>query len=77
MLKVQEPLFTARDAAEYLGLSLKTVRLYVTRNVLTPCQKIGSTWLLAQSELDRFKQERRTPGRPKSESHNNEETSDE
>ena len=63
--KVNEPLLTTSEAASYLGLSLDTVRKYLTRQLIRADAKVGRTNLIAKSELDRYRRERRIPGRPK------------
>lgn len=56
-------LYSTREAAEYLGLSIPGLKyhLYQARD-LTP-QKVGKTLVFTCSELDRFRQSRRQPRR--------------
>lgn len=57
--------YTTAQAAGYLGLNARTVRLYVKQGRLTPFRKVGRNYLFAQTELDRFKAIPRHGGRPK------------
>ncbi len=56
--------FTTSEAATYLGFAEDTIRRYVYRGLISG-QKLGNTVLVAKSELDRYKQEKRNPGRQK------------
>ena len=51
------------QAAARLRLSEHTIRVYMTRGLINGV-KIGTTWLIPVTEVSRYKQERRRPGRP-------------
>jgi excisionase family DNA binding protein len=53
------------DAAEILGLTTETVKKYCQRGVLS-ARKFGSSWMVLRSDIDRYRANRRPPGRPKS-----------
>jgi len=57
-------IFDSHAAAEYLGLSVDTIRKYVQRGILTPQQTIGVAYVFSRSELDRYLRDRRPVGSP-------------
>lgn len=57
--------YTTEQAAAYLGLKDRTLRLYVAQGRLTPFRTVGRSFLFSQAELDRFKAIPRHGGRPK------------
>lgn len=59
-----ESFLTTAEAAAYLGFAEDTVRRYVYRRLIS-AQKLGNTLIVEKSELDRYKQEKRNPGRQK------------
>lgn len=61
-----EKWYTTAEAAEYLGVSLDTMKTYVhRRKLLKPVRKVGRTLIFAQAELDRFQEmDHPGPGRP-------------
>jgi excisionase family DNA binding protein len=52
------------QAAEELGISRVQVWKHIDREHLKAVQ-LGRFWLIERDELERFKRERRKPGRPK------------
>jgi excisionase family DNA binding protein len=56
--------FTTSEAASYLGFAEDTIRRYIYRGLIRS-QKLGNTLLVSKSELDRYKVEKRNPGRQK------------
>lgn len=58
-------LYSTRTAAEYLGVKPETIKyhVYVAKD-LVPDQRLGNTLVFTQETLDRFKQTKRTLGRP-------------
>ena len=56
--------FTTSEAAQYLGFAEDTIRRYVYRGLIAG-QKLGNTVLVTKTELDRYKREKRNPGRQK------------
>jgi excisionase family DNA binding protein len=57
--------YSCPEAAELLDLDADTVRRYC--NSLPPrlrAQKVGRDWFIPKAEIDRYKKERRDPGRP-------------
>lgn len=59
-----DDLYTTREAAEKLGLTLQTTQKYCQRGVLEATQK-GRQLLIHQKEIDRYQKERRPKGWPK------------
>lgn len=60
------PLYTSAEAADYIGLGIDSVRRYVQRGLITPCElRVGTANLFSKAELDRFLREKRRPGRPR------------
>lgn len=53
---LKNSLFSAEEAAEYLEVSLPTLRRYVQTDKLKPTQCIGRSQLFSSSDLRRFKQ---------------------
>jgi excisionase family DNA binding protein len=58
-----DQVMSTREAAKYLGLAENTVRLYLYRGTMN-ATKIGPVWCVTRSECDRYKRDRREPGRP-------------
>lgn len=56
--------YTTVEAAKYLGFATDTIRRYVYRGLISG-QKLGNTVLVTKNELDRYKREKRNPGRQK------------
>ena len=61
---VSVKLYGTKEAAEYLGLSVPTIKYHVKQGNLTG-QKVGHSLVFTRAELDRFKREKRPPHRPK------------
>lgn len=59
-----EKLYTTTEAGKFLGLAQDTVRQYVFRSIITPFTQVGPSYLIAESELLRYRRERRKPGKP-------------
>jgi excisionase family DNA binding protein len=59
-----ESFFTTAQAASYLGFAEDTVRRYVYRKLIR-AQKLGKTLVISKSECDRYRKEKRSPGRQK------------
>ena len=57
-LKPQPPAgyMTTAQTAEYLGVSVKTVRRYIKQHGL-PAYKPGGSWLISRADLDRWMKE--------------------
>lgn len=60
----KEKMFTTEDAAKFLHLQPDTVRKHVQRGNLSPQMEIGNSYIFAESELSRFKLEKRERGNP-------------
>lgn len=61
--------FTCREAAEVLGLTPASVRVYCNNHEKgkTPSIKgmhVGRDWIIHKGEISRYKKERNDPGRP-------------
>lgn len=57
-------LYTTAQAAEYLDLSISTVKYHVYQGNLKP-EKPGHDLIFTKAMLDEFKQNKRGPGRPR------------
>jgi excisionase family DNA binding protein len=57
--------YSTEQAAEYLGVSVPTVKHHVHNLKDLAGDKVGPTLYFTQDELDRFKAQRRPRGRPK------------
>jgi len=55
--------FTVEEAADYLGYSVHTIRQYINRQLIS-ASKFGSAVVIEKAECDRFRKEKRSPGRP-------------
>jgi len=56
-------MLTTTEAATVLGVKPKTVAIYINRGLIT-AEKKGRDYLIADEELARFQQTRRSPGNP-------------
>lgn len=59
-----EDVLTVTEAASALGLSTEMVRRHCSEGHIT-AKRSSSGWLIDRSELDRFRQQKRSRGRPK------------
>lgn len=57
-------MLTTKQAATELGIQPGSVKKLCQRGVLK-AERIGRDWLVEQSEIERYKTERRRPGKPK------------
>ncbi len=57
-------LLTTAQAGDALGLSTDTVKVYCTKGKIDAV-KVGHIWMIPKKEVDRYKRERNTVGRPK------------
>jgi len=57
-------LYTTAQAAEYLDLSISTVKYHVYQGNLKP-EKPGHDLIFTKAMLDEFNQNKRGPGRPR------------
>lgn len=55
--------FNCVEAGEALGLSPDTVRQHINRKIIRGV-KVSKTWFVPESEVKRYKVERRPQGRP-------------
>ena len=59
-------LFSTAQAAEYLGLSVSSMKYHLySAGDLTADIKVGQALLFTRETLDRFSENKRPPGRPK------------
>ena len=59
-------LFSTAQAAEYLGLSVSSMKYHLySANDLAADIKVGQALLFTRETLDRFAENKRPPGRPK------------
>jgi excisionase family DNA binding protein len=52
------------EAARRLGVSARRVAAMIEQGILK-AEKVGSTWIIDETELKRFAQQERKPGRPR------------
>ncbi len=57
-------IFSTREAAEYLGVAVSTLKYHVYHSHITP-QKVGHSLVFTKAQLDDFEATRRNPGRPR------------
>jgi hypothetical protein len=60
----EKQLFSTAEAAEYLGISLSSMKYHVHIAGNVKGQLIGKTLVFTREELDRFEANRRPQGRP-------------
>lgn len=58
-------LYSTREAAEYLGLSVSALKYHVHRAGNLRPRRVGNSLVFTQEQLDEFKRNRRPVGRPK------------
>jgi len=63
-MKSIHQIYDSQAAAVYLTLSPHSVRKYVQRGILRPLRSIGRAYIFSREELDRFRNSRRSAGRP-------------
>lgn len=58
--------FSTKEAAAYLGVTFSTIQKYLYRDrTLKADKKIGPALEFSRETLDKFRQRRRAPGRPR------------
>lgn len=57
-------MLTTTAASRILGVQPQTVTRYIERGLIV-AKKYGRDYLIASEELERFKRERRKPGKPR------------
>ena len=62
-------LFSTSEAAEYLGMTARGVWYHVNHGHLSPA-KVGKTLVFTRTQLDKFQENRRPAGRPKTQEKN-------
>lgn len=62
--KTNDTIFTTSEAAEYMRLSVDTVRKYVQRDLIKVAGNAGGYHLISRAECDRYLSERKAVGRP-------------
>lgn len=55
---------TTQQAADLLDLDRRTILKYIQRGLIQ-ARKFGRDWQIDPAEVERYRQERRKPGRPK------------
>jgi excisionase family DNA binding protein len=56
---------TLKEAAAFIGISAPTLSVAASKNLLSVV-RVGRQVMIEKSEVERYKKERRKPGRPKS-----------
>lgn len=64
VLQAREPVLDSNEAAEFLSLSVHTIHKHVQRGKLRPVRRVGTACLFLESELRRYKRERKPRGNP-------------
>ena len=57
--------FSTSEAAEYLDLSIPTIKYHLYRSKKLSAQMFGNSLMFARDQLDKFKATPRPVGRPK------------
>jgi excisionase family DNA binding protein len=65
MLRETDAMLTAKEAAHRLGVSDARIRQLLLDGTLSGHKVSKLIWLIPESEVDRYAQERRPVGRPK------------
>lgn len=63
-IQTTEKLYKTNEAAEFLGISLDTIRKHVQRGNLHWFERVGLGYLFKESELSRFSKAKRKQGNP-------------
>lgn len=71
----ENPMLTVKQAAERLGIHVNTVLLWIARGDL-PAVKFGTQWAVKLADVDRAGKKRRSRGRPKKASTDDEQSSE-
>lgn len=67
-MKKEGKLLTVTQAAEQLGAGISSVRLWCTQGMFPNAERVGSFWLIPETDLDGFiKRDVGRPPKPKSE----------
>lgn len=56
-------LFSTTEAAEYLGISVPTLKYHLKKGNIKP-EMVGNSLVFTEELLDQFKKSKRRPGRP-------------
>ena len=59
-------IYSTREAAAYLGISVPALKFYIRQGRLQPA-KVGHSLVFTQNQLDAFKPTMRPSGRPRKE----------
>lgn len=60
-----EQLFSTKEAAEYLGVSVSTVRYHIYEIKTLKGQRVGNSLVFTKEVLDEFKKNKRPARRPR------------
>lgn len=61
---VENASYTTAQAAELLGLSVSTLRVYLGNGEFPSSYKLGRDWFITGEDIEEFKAKRRPKGRP-------------
>ena len=53
----QIPRFTTEEAASKIGIALSTLRLYISKGIVTTPKKIANTWRWSEEQIENASQE--------------------
>lgn len=62
----EDPYLSVKEAADLLGVTQRRVLQFRAEGRLRGAKRFGKSWAIAKSEVERFADEPRNPGRPKS-----------
>lgn len=62
---MEEKLYSTTEIAEALSVTDAYVRILIKAGKARPFRKVGNNWLFNQEELDRLRNRKTRPGRPK------------
>jgi excisionase family DNA binding protein len=57
-------MLTTADFAKLINSKADTVQKYCQRNIISGAVKAGHSWLIPRDQVEKFKKNRRTRGRP-------------
>jgi excisionase family DNA binding protein len=57
----REKMLSTKETAERLGAGESSIRLWCDRGRFPNAQKVGSVWIIPESDLDGFEKQKRGP----------------
>lgn len=64
---MKKQIFSTRDAAQYLGITFNTMKYHIHYAKTIKGERMGNSLIFTREQLDKFKANKRSPGRPRKE----------